>query len=157
MLRGPLRLDPREMVGPALIVMLTVGLIATFITAFALSGGGEAKAPGEVAPPAEGTPGPPPEGGLVVTAVPTIRFDKKELTVPAGQAVTITFDNKDTGVPHNFAVYADDGFKQAVAKAEICSAPCQKSVTLQGLQPGTYYFQCDVHPVPSMRGTLTVE
>ncbi len=157
MLRRPLRLEPKEMVGPALIVMLVAGLIATFVTAFALSGGeGEAVVGGETPPPSE-TVGPPPGGELTITAVRTIRFDQKELAIPAGQAVNIVMDNQDAGVPHNFAVYADDGFKQAIVKGDICTAPCQDTVTVGPLEPGTYYFQCDVHPVASMRGTLVVE
>jgi plastocyanin len=145
------------MVGPALIVMLTAGLIATFVTAFALTGSEGEETIGEATPPPSETVEPPPGDAFTITAVSAIKFDQKDLTIPAGQTVAIVMDNQDRGIPHNFAVYLDDGFKQVVAKTDICTAPCEETLTLESLQPGEYYFQCDVHPVASMRGTLQVE
>jgi plastocyanin len=83
-------------------------------------------------------------------------FDKKTITVPAGQKITVKFTNDDS-IIHNFAVYdKKDGnelftgqlFKGPnVTKTETFDAP---------EKPGDYYFQCDVHP-EQMNGTLVVQ
>lgn len=130
---------------------LAIGLIG--LAAAACAGGSEEG--GRQTPPAGRETPPVTSEQLTIAAVPTIKWDKKELTVAGGQAV-ILFDNQDTGVSHNFAVYSDPEFSQAVAKTDICAAPCQETLTLQDLSPGEYYYQCDVHPVDSMRGSLRV-
>ena len=45
-------------------------------------------------------------GGLTGTAK-SLAFSTKEIDLPAGQAVTLTFDNQDPGIPHNIAIYTD--------------------------------------------------
>lgn len=67
------------------------------------------------------------------------------MVVAAGQPVTFTFVNEDTGVPHDFAVYRDEAHTQLVAKTEICTAPCQEQLQLN-LAPGHYHFHCTIHP-----------
>jgi hypothetical protein len=99
--------------------MLAAGIIATFVTAFALSGGGEEELVGEMTPTPAGTAVTPPPGGEVtIAAIPIIKFNTAELAIPAGQTVNILFDNQDTGVPHNLAVYSDPNFSQPVAKTD---------------------------------------
>ena len=66
MMRRRRPLDPRELVGPGLIAMLAAGLIATFITAFALSGG----EPGAVEVTPTATPGGTPGTTVSVAMVP---------------------------------------------------------------------------------------
>jgi plastocyanin len=102
-----------------------------------------------------------PTGGgatVQISMIPTIQFDTAELTIPADTDVTITADNTDTGIPHNFAVYtsrdAADSGEDALAATEICSGPCTGSATLN-LSAGEYFFRCDVHPA-QMTGTLVV-
>ena len=145
----------QELVGPALIAMLAAGLVATFAAAFVLSadGGGEEEAVGEVT--STETTGPPAEGELTIAMIPTIKFDQVDITIKAGEPVTILADNRETGVPHNFAVYTDESAQELLGGTEICVAPCQDTVTLE-LVPGIYFFRCDVHPV-QMVGTLVVE
>jgi|GEM_PF-513943 len=98
-------------------------------------------------------------GGPAIAMVPTIKFDKSELTVAANTDVTFTVDNKDTTVTHNFAVYqskADaDANKPAIAKTQFCAGPCQQTLALK-LSPGDYFFRCDVHP-QQMTGTLKAQ
>jgi len=146
-------LDPRELVGPGLIAVLAVGLIATFITAFALSGGDGLS--GEETPTATTTASPGPGGGVSVAMIPTIKFDQSDLTIAAGQDVTIEADNRDGSVPHNFAAYTDDSARELLGATEICTAPCKESATLN-VPPGIYFFRCDVHPT-QMVGTLTAQ
>ena len=95
---------------------------------------------------------PTPAGASVIRAVPTIRFDRSQLSVPANTSVTIVFQNEDTGVSHNFAVYRTSAAQEKLGDTRTCSAPCQERLTLR-LAPGEYFFRCDVHP-QDMTGTL---
>jgi plastocyanin len=110
----------------------------------------------ETVPPAGETPGPPAEGQFAIAAIPTIKFDKADLTIPAGQTVTVLMDNIDTGIPHNFAVYTDRSASQVIIMGVICTAPCQDTVAIEPLQPGEYFFRCDVHPL-QMTGKLIAQ
>ncbi|HEX3300283.1 MAG TPA: hypothetical protein VHW68_09235 [Actinomycetota bacterium] len=66
---------------------------------------------------------------------------------------TVNFDNKDAGVPHNFAVLVDKGGK-VIDATKVQTGPDQETLPLD-LQAGTYYFECQVHP-DTMFGTLAV-
>jgi plastocyanin len=125
--------------------------------------GGETPAAGQT-PAADDTPAAdetPTDGGATaeISMIPSIQFDTAELTIAAGTEVTITVDNTDTGIPHNFAVYtsrdAADSGEKALAVTDICTAPCTDTVTLN-LSAGEYFFRCEVHP-GQMTGTLLVE
>jgi glucose/arabinose dehydrogenase/plastocyanin len=83
-------------------------------------------------------------------------FNTSTITVPAGAEVTMVFDNQDTGVPHNVAVYTDSTATEAIFVGEIINGPGQVTYTFTAPEePGTYYFRCDVHP--SMDGDFVVE
>jgi plastocyanin len=125
--------------------------------------GGETPAAGQTpavgdTPAADETPT---DGGATaeISMIPSIQFDTAELTIAAGTEVTITVDNTDTGIPHNFAVYtsrdAAESGEEALAVTDICTAPCTDTVTLN-LSAGEYFFRCEVHP-GQMTGTLLVE
>jgi plastocyanin len=85
-----------------------------------------------------------------------IAFDTKEITVPACADVVINFDNKDSGIPHNFALYTNSQATTALFTGEVITgvkttqykfkAPCT---------PGDFYFRCDIHPT-LMYGTFKV-
>jgi plastocyanin len=96
------------------------------------------------------------EQTLEIAMIPTIQFDKAELTVQADGSVTVAADNTDTDIPHNFAVYTDESAQDLIAKTETCDGPCEDSVTFDIPEPGEYFFQCDVHP-DQMVGTFIVE
>ena len=81
-----------------------------------------------------------------------ILFDTDVFVVPAGEEVTITFENLDDGVPHNFHV---QGGAAGDFKTEIESGPITQTLTFTLAEAGTYTFVCDVHPTP-MRGQLVV-
>jgi plastocyanin len=98
-----------------------------------------------------------PTGGDNVEAEITIvgeniAFDRSELTIEAGVETTITFENRDGGVPHNFHI---EGGAAGDFKTDIESGPVTQTLTFTITEPGTYTFLCDVHP-PQMTGTLTV-
>ncbi len=112
-------------------------------------------------PPAEDTPvaeQTPAGGGATaeISMIPTLQFDTAELSIAADTDVTITVDNTDTGISHNFAVYtsrdAAESGEEALAATGICTAPCTDTVTLN-LSAGEYFFRCEVHPA-QMTGTL---
>ncbi len=107
------------------------------------------------APTVEPTPAPTPGSGFVaeITAIPNLRFDKKEITVPVGEEVTLRFINKDGRIYHNIAVYRDKSAKEKIAVGKICAAPCENTISFILSQASQYFFRCDVHP-QQMTGTL---
>jgi cytochrome c oxidase subunit 2 len=99
---------------------------------------------------------------LTIAAVPTIKFDTDCLAAPANQAFTIQFDNKDNaGIPHNVEIYTKDPTQGgtrlggATDAGDAVTAPGSTTYQVDGLDPGTYYFQCDIHPV--MNGQFVVK
>lgn len=97
------------------------------------------------------------DGGVAATDITVvgknILFDTDVLVVPAGEEVTITFENLDDSVPHNFHVQAGAG---GDFRTEIENGPISQTLTFTIGETGTYTFVCDVHPT-SMVGTITVE
>ena len=81
-------------------------------------------------------------------------FSIDEITVEAGQEVTIIIDDRDTGTdePHNFHVRAGslNFFTQ------ILDAPNTQTLTFQIDTPGVYEFFCDTH-LQEMTGAFIVE
>jgi plastocyanin len=91
--------------------------------------------------------------GLVVTAK-GLSFDTKELDLPAGQPTTITFHNEDAGIPHNIAIYTDQSLSTALFQGEQFPGAATQEYQVPALDPGTYYFHCDVHT--TMNGIVVV-
>jgi len=83
-----------------------------------------------------------------------IQFDLQTITAPATSEVEVTLDNRDPGVPHNFAVYTDESASQSIFVGEIFPGPDQRTETFTTPEAGDYFFRCDVHP--NMSGTFTV-
>lgn len=149
--------------GEALISFVLMAVIGTFVLAFAFGPGGFARDPfvPEPAETPEATPEPgvtpsPGNGSVVgIAMIPTNQFDTDEIRVPAGEPVTLTADNQDGTIPHNWALYTDDTRSELIVATEICSA-CTETITFDPPPPGEYFFICDVHPV-QMTGTFIVE
>lgn len=91
--------------------------------------------------------------GLVVSASNDDGFDTEHLVVPAGEAVTIAFENHDERSHHNLALVdvGDDGVRTPVI------GPGEEA-TLEEvtLEPGEYRFVCEVHP-QTMTGVLEAQ
>jgi len=108
-------------------------------------------------PVADSDSGQVPSDGVPVTSATlvgkNIAFDVEGLTVPAGQEVTLTFDNQDVDVPHNLHVQAGP---EGDFKTEIVNGPVLQTLMFEITEPGNYTFVCDVHPI-QMVGTLIVE
>jgi len=84
-----------------------------------------------------------------------LKFDKSTLEAKAG-TVVIEFDNQDSGVMHNLHVFkGKDASGESVGATDIAMGPTKQTLTLN-LQPGTYYYQCDVHQT-TMTGKLVVQ
>jgi outer membrane protein assembly factor BamB/plastocyanin len=84
-------------------------------------------------------------------------FNTTTITVPAGAEITVNFDNQDSGIPHNFAVYQDKTAATQIFKGDITVGPRMITYTFTApTEPGSYFFRCDVHP-NTMTGNLIVE
>ena len=108
-----------------------------------------------------GTPSAPPSGtgesATASIAAAGLEFDTDTLSFPSNSPVILTFDNQDdvnTTGPHNVSIYADDTLAQSLFKGDLVNGPATVEYQVPALQPGEYYFQCDVHP--TMTGTVTV-
>lgn len=144
--------------GRILVAPLVIGAVLLVATACGDGGvGGETPAADDT-PVADETPTGS-GASAMISMIPSVQFDTSELTIAADTEVTITVDNTDTGIPHNFAVYtsrdAAESGEEALAATDICTAPCTDTVTLN-LSAGEYFFRCEVHP-GQMTGTLVVE
>ena len=85
----------------------------------------------------------------------SVRFEQRSLAAPAGE-VTIAFDNRDQGVSHNVHVFrGNDASGDDIGSTEIEAGAIRQTLVLGVLAPGSYFFQCDVHP-SQMTGTLTI-
>lgn len=91
--------------------------------------------------------------GAVGVSAADLAFDASVIQAPAGEAFTVSFTNNE-GVPHNFSVYTEEG-GDAIAPGDIINEGQTAEVEVQALEPGEYYFVCDLHP--QMNGTLVVE
>ncbi|HJT38278.1 MAG TPA: cupredoxin domain-containing protein [Actinomycetota bacterium] len=86
-----------------------------------------------------------------------ISWDTSQLLFKANSKVTVTVDNQDAGVPHNFAIWTDPNRLQNeiyVPKMDV-TGPAKGEYVIPPLKPGTYYFECDIHK--NMNGTLKVQ
>ena len=83
-------------------------------------------------------------------------FDKTCLAVPAGEEFTVEFTNNDQTI-HDFAIFTDSSATTRLGGAPSASdlVPAGELTTyrVNALDPGTYYFHCDVHPT-TMTGTF---
>lgn len=95
---------------------------------------------------------PSPDAAITVCAFDDQRFVPSSLTVSAGETIGLAFENEDEGVPHNVAVYEDDSAAQSLFVGDLVEGPTSVTYDVPALEPGEYYFRCDVHP--QMNGTL---
>jgi plastocyanin len=92
--------------------------------------------------------------GDVALCSDNLVFDATIIEAPVGDEFTITYTNAESQ-PHNVAVYTEEGGEEIV-KGEIITGPdVTTQVVVPALDPGTYYFRCDIHP--EMEGTVVVE
>jgi plastocyanin len=92
------------------------------------------------------------DGGVDISA-DDLAFDASVIQATAGEAFTVTFTNNEA-VPHNFSVYTEEG-GDAIAQGDVINEGETDEVEIEALEPGEYYFVCDLHP--EMNGTIVVE
>jgi uncharacterized membrane protein len=81
-------------------------------------------------------------------------FDRPSLAGPSGTRFDLVFLNEDDGVPHNVSIYTDDSASESLLVGDQIVGPDRITYDVPALDPGSYYFRCDVHPI--MDGTLEV-
>jgi plastocyanin len=91
------------------------------------------------------------DGAVEITAE-GLAFDATTIEAAAGEDFTITLVNNDSA-PHNISIYTEEGGESLVTGA---TAEAGQTVTIDvsALDPGEYYFQCDIHP--DMNGSVVV-
>jgi plastocyanin len=133
-------------------------LSAALACALVACGGGDESPGGDGSPAAsDGTSG----GGTVAVvdgnvdiSADDLAFDANVIEAPAGEEFTITFTNLDSQ-PHNVAVDTEEGGDEVVTGDVITGPDATTTITVPALDPGEYYFVCDVHP--DMNGIIVVE
>ena len=82
-----------------------------------------------------------------------VHFNLKCLVVPAGEPVTVAFQNKDL-VNHNFSIYTLEFASEFTG--DITYPEERITYKVPALEAGQYLFQCDIHPA-DMSGPLIVQ
>ena len=96
-----------------------------------------------------------PTGSSITLIAHAISWNKACIAVDPGKPFTMTIDNKDVGIAHDFAIWASPDLKKQLFVAPKISGPRTETFTVPALPPGRYYFQCNIHG-PAMSGTLNV-
>lgn len=109
--------------------------------------------PGAVAEDGEPEASSPPQVKLTADG---LAFDKKSLSLPAGEPTTIVFSNEESQ-PHNVAIRDAGG--STIFRPEgggIITGPGKEAeYEVPPIEAGKYTFFCEVHPA-AMKGELTV-
>lgn len=136
---------PRRQTGRTILLALVPGLILAACSGSAAS-----------QPPAGRTP----ETGVAYEHTVTakaIAFDVLQMEVKADQPFQVYFRNEDpSAVPHDIDIRDGAGNKIVEDKPTI-NGGTEVVYDFKALPAGTYKFECSVHPIPAMTGTLTVK
>jgi plastocyanin len=128
-----------------------VGAAALVLAALVLAACGAASTPAPAATRVPGGSGP----DFTVTAK-GIAYDNQAIQVEAGQGFSIHFRNDDPSTVQHDLDIRDSSDKIIQDKPTVDGG---KDVIYDytGLPAGTYKFECSIHPIPAMTGTLTVK
>lgn len=102
-------------------------------------------------PPPAPTSTPSSQPQAITVVARGVQFVSPSLRVAPG-LLTVTLDNQDIRVPHDVAFSAPGGGE--VAATAVVAGPGKGSTSFTAW-PGTYSFNCTLHP--NMTGTLTVQ
>ena len=86
-------------------------------------------------------------------------FDPTCLAVAANTAFTVKLDNTDPSVIHNWELFTDSTATTRIGGAngasDVVAPNTSATYNIDALDPGSYYFHCDIHPT-TMQGVLEV-
>lgn len=91
---------------------------------------------------------------ITVCAFDDQAFVPDHLQLPASEPVELAFDNRDGGVQHNVAIYRDESAEESLFVGDLIAGAEKVTYDVPALDPGAYYFRCDVHP--QMDGSVEV-
>jgi plastocyanin/uncharacterized membrane protein len=91
---------------------------------------------------------------ITVCAFDDQAFVPDHLQLPASEPVEVAFDNRDGGVQHNVAIYRDESAEESLFVGDLIAGAETVTYDVPALDPGEYYFRCDVHP--QMNGSVEV-
>jgi plastocyanin/uncharacterized membrane protein len=91
---------------------------------------------------------------ITVCAFDDQAFVPDHLQLPASEPVELAFDNRDGGVQHNVAIYRDSSAEESLFVGDLIAGAETVTYDVPALDPGEYYFRCDVHP--QMDGSVEV-
>jgi plastocyanin len=106
-----------------------------------------------MAPDAE--PAPSGTGPVVTLSSVSSRFSPATLSAPAGTPFSLRFENEDSGIPHNVAIFTDASASRSLFVGATFAGPATRNYAVPALEAGTYFFRCDVHAT-TMTGSLEV-
>jgi uncharacterized membrane protein/plastocyanin len=95
-----------------------------------------------------------PPDAVGVCAVDEQRFVQDRIDVAPNTPFDVVFANLDEGVRHNVAIYEDESAEESLFVGETIAGPRSVTYDVPPLEPGEFYFRCDVHP--QMDGMLEV-
>jgi hypothetical protein len=97
--------------------------------------------------------------GKVIVGITAMNmaFNTTTITVPASSSVTINFNNQDSGIYHNIAIYTDASANKSIfiGLPVIGISTIDYSFTAPS-SPGTYFFRDNIHP-RNMTGQFIVQ
>jgi plastocyanin len=120
---------------------IVIGALIALSAASLACGGGKADLEALATEAADATP----SAALSIKADGS-KFNTDTLVAPAGAEVTLTFDNQDSALTHNVAIYTDEGARENLYRGELFQGKETREYVFQAPEAGVYYFRCDVHP-----------
>ncbi len=134
--------------------ILTITMLLAFALAACAAGDGDASEPAAESAGAGGSGSGTATvtDGAVEISSANLEFNVTTIEATAGEDFTITLVNDDSA-PHNISIYTEEGGEQ-LALGPTGEGGQTVETAVSGLEPGEYYFQCDIHP--EMNGTLVV-
>jgi cytochrome c oxidase subunit 2 len=98
---------------------------------------------------------PPTTGNSVQITAHNISWNTNCLAVPQGQPISLTVNNLDAGINHNFAIWNGINTTHQFFASGKFAGVATRTETIPVLPAGKYYFQCNVHG-PAMSGVFIV-
>jgi plastocyanin len=90
---------------------------------------------------------------VVTLAAFNIAFEPTSLDIPAGEAFTLRFNNRDAQTQHNVEIFDNQDFGgQALFAGDIVTGVRTVNYAVDALPAGDYFFRCIVHA--NMTGTM---